>query len=272
MPEFLHAHLAQAYHLAQRLAASPLWRAPLAALLAAGLARLAGRGRLAPALMAGLGVLAGWLAVVLPGPLWAPHAPVQRLAIAGLILLLAAWIAGRQRRLQGLGRFALAVLLAWWLRGAPLEGPGIANTVPWALGMWAALTIARRLAAKDTGAATLAASGALAASLFWVGAPAHWWRAAAVPGVAGLALLGVPDAAPLLVQAVLVAGLATIAASDRGRFLPVDLAVLAPFLVWWSAPRALTRLNRAGPLLAGLICAALAVAAIAGGCALFGLR
>ena len=57
MPSFLHDHLAQAYHLGLRVLLSPLWRAPLAALVVAAVLRLARRP--GPSVVAALAVLAG---------------------------------------------------------------------------------------------------------------------------------------------------------------------------------------------------------------------
>jgi hypothetical protein len=268
MPPFVHDLLAHAYHLALRILYAPLWRAPLATLLAAIILRLTLRRR--PALLAPLGVLAGWMVLNLPGLTVWPHDPMQRLP--GAAVILAVYLVAVPARLPRLTLPLLAAVLAWWLRGTPLGGAPLANTVPWALGLWAGLALARRLAGADRGPATLAAAVALSGALYLAGAAAHWVHAAGVVAWVGLALLGIPEAVPALAAALVVAGTAAISASDRGRFLPVDLAALAPFWVWALAPRILPRLNRAGPGLAAALAAMVALAAIAGGTALLNLR
>ena len=90
----------------------------------------------------------------------------------------------------------------------------------------------------------------LGAAILLAGGAPHWALAALVPPCAGLALAGVAEAALPLAYATMLVGCLAVVASDRGRFVPVDLAVLAPLLVWFLAPRILPRLNRAGPVLA----------------------
>ena len=165
-----------------------------------------------------------------------------------------------------------AALQAWWLRGAPLTGAGIADTVPVFLGLLAAAAIVRRLAARDTGWTSIAAAAALSASLYFLGGTFHWARAAMVPAFAGLALLGLPLAVAPLAQAIVAAAVAAIVASDHGRFIPVDAAAGAPLLVWFLAPGVLPRLNRAGPALAGGIAATVGVACAAGAAYLLAQR
>jgi hypothetical protein len=202
-----------------------------------------------------------------------PPTPLARLPGAAALLLgftLLAPSAGRRTAWLALPLYA--VLQAWWLRGAPLTGAGIADTVPVFLGLLAASVIVRRLAAPDTGWTSIAAAAALSASLYFLGGSFHWARAAMVPAFAGLTLLGLPLAVVPLAQATLVAAVAAVVASDRGRFIPVDAAAGAPLLVWLLAPRVLPRLNRAGPALAGAIAATAGVACAAGAAYLLAQR
>lgn len=254
----MHALLAHAYH----LALNPLWRAPAAALLAGLCARLALRGQ--PGLGAILAILIGWLVLLYPSLTVLPAKPLDRLPGLALLLGLLVWW-----RMRGAGRGVRALfilpagsaLLAWWMAGAPLRGPGIAACVPVFLGTWAALALTIRLSRGDaTGWATLAAASALGAGIDLAGGAAHWARAALIPACASLSLLGLPAATEALALAVTLTACLTILASDRGRFIPVDLAILAPLLVWTLAPRILPRLNRAGPALAAAFAAACGLA------------
>jgi hypothetical protein len=128
------------------------------------------------------------------------------------------------------------------------------------------------LATPDAGYAGIGAAIALGGAIFLAGGAPHWARAAMVPACAGLALLGVAEAVlPLAFATMLVASL-TVLASDRGRFVPVDLAVLAPLLVWVLAPRLLPRLNKAGPALAAILAGLGGVAVTLAAIRLFGLR
>jgi hypothetical protein len=244
----MHSLLAHAYH----LAVLPYWRAPVAAFLIALILRAMGRGKAAYA--AGFAVLAGWLAVQYPAFSVSPIKPVDRLPGLAVILLGYLWLtprAGKRTAFLTLPAFSLAA--GWWIAGAPSTGPGIAGCVPVFLGVWAALALTRRLAAKDTGWAGIGAALALAGAIFLAGGSPHWARAALVPACAGVALIGVPEAALPLAFATMLMGCLTVLASDRGRFVPVDLAALAPVLVWYLAPRVLPRLNRAGPVLAAFV-------------------
>jgi alpha-1,6-mannosyltransferase len=261
----MHDLLAAVYHKSYHLIVLPSWRPPVAAFVAGLLLRLLGRGR--GALAAGLAVLAGWLALTLPGPLW-PVEPLARLPGLAVLLLAYSVLAPR------LGRFALvlfALLGGWWLRGAPLGGAALASVVPVFLGLWAAMAIALRVGRRDTGWAGIAAAASLAAAIAVSGGAMHWARAALVPASAGLALLGLDAIAPLQLATVLVAA-AAVVASDRGRFIPVDAAALAPLLVWFLAPRVQPRLNQAGPALAGVLSAVAVVAVMWGSLALFAHR
>jgi hypothetical protein len=195
--------------------------------------------------------------------------------LPGAAILLALYMHARRGRGPLPGWLALplyAVVTAWWLRGAPLDGPGIANLVPVILAMAAAAVVAGRIAARDAGATTIAAAAALAAALELSGAAPHWSRAALAPAAAGLALLGFGDAVPALAQAVVVVASAAVAASNRGRFVPVDLAAAAPFLVWLLAPRLLPRLRGAGPALAAGLAAVCGVALVWGAMTLLNHR
>jgi len=262
MPCGMHDLLVRAYHLSLRVLLTKLWRPPVAAFVAGLVGRLLGAPR--AAIAACLAMCAGWAALVLPASL-GPAAPLARLAGAALLLLLFTLLAPRAgRRTAWLVPPVYAALQGWWLRGAPLDGAGIANCVPVFLGIWAAASVVRRIAARDAGWTTIAASLALAASLELSGGATHWARAALVPASAGVALLGMALAVPALAQGVVVVAIAAIVASDRGRFVPVDAAALAPLLVWLAAPYLLPRLQRAGPALAAALAAAAAVAAATG--------
>jgi hypothetical protein len=241
----MHEQMLALYHKAQYLAAQRDYRAPLATLAAGLMLRLAGRGH--ARLAAGLAILAGWLALTWPAPLW-PITPTARLP--GLALLLVAYGFAAPR----LGRGAIplfAAAAAWWLRGAPLGGAPLANVMPVFLGLLAATYLVRRIAAQDTGWTTIAAAAALAAAITLAGGNPHWARAALVPAAAGLALLGLTDSVAPLQLATILAAAAAIVASDHGRLTPVDAAAAVPLLVWFLSPRLQPRLNQAGPALAG---------------------
>ncbi len=254
---------------------APLWRAPVVAFAAGLLARLLGPAR--AGLGAALAVLAGWLALVLPLNPFTAAGPVARLP--GAAVLLAVYMqAGRgQGRARGavpgwVGLPLYAVAASWWLRGAPLDGPGIANLVPVILGLAGAAVVAGRVAARDAGTTTIAAAAALAAALELSGAAPHWSRAALAPAAAGLGMLGLGEAVAPLAQAIVLVAVAAVAASNRGRFVPVDLAAAAPFLVWVLAPRLLPRLNRAGPALAAGLAAVCGVGLVWGAMTLLNHR
>ncbi len=233
----MHALLAHAYHLAQyglHVLAHPLWRPALVALAVASAARLAGlaRGPRMAAVSAGVAVLAGWLTLGAPLDAW-PLPPVARLPGLALVVLAEAWLLASLRpRAAWLVAPVAAALAAWWLRGAPAGVEGVLGCVPVALGLAAALPLARLLARGDAGWGGAAAALALAAGLLLSGAAAHWARAALVPAAAALALLGCTEAAGALAGAVVAVAAAAMVASDRGRILAVDAACLAPLLAW----------------------------------------
>jgi hypothetical protein len=244
----MHSLLVHAYS----LALAPYWRAPVAAFVVALLLRLAWRRR-AP-VGAALAVLAGWLAVqILPFSVM-PARPVDRLPGLAAILLLYLWLSPRAgTRGAFLALPLLAVGAGWWMGGAPVGGPGVAGCVPIVLGVWAALALTRRFAGGASGWSGIGAALALAGAVTLAHGSPHWARAALVPACAGLALIGVPEAALPLAFATALTAAATVVASDQGRFIPVDVAVLAPLLVWLLAPRVLPRLHRAGPAMAAAI-------------------
>ncbi len=267
----MHEQLARIYHLALRILLTPLWRAPVAAFVAGLLVR-----PLAPArapLGAVLAVVAGWLALVLPLNPFTEAGPVARLP--GAAILLGAFVAvssgpGRLRGWLALPLYAAAV--AWWLRDAPLNGSDIAHLVPIILGLIAASAVARKLASRDAGITTIAAAVALAAALELSGAAPHWSRAALVPAAAGLSLYGRGEFVATLAQATILVAAAAVVASNRGRFVPADLAAVAPFVVWFLAPRLLPRLRSAGPALAASLAAVCGVAMVWGAMALLHIR
>jgi hypothetical protein len=266
MPGAMHEHMLALLHKAQYLAAQRDWRAPIVALVAGLLLRLAGRGH--ARLAAGLAVLAGWLALTWPATLW-PTAAADRLP--GLALLLVAYGFAAPR----LGRGAiplLAVVAAWWLRGAPLQGAALASVMPVFLGLLAVSFLVRRIAARDTGWTGIAAAASLAAAIYLAGGGLHWVRAALVPAAAGLALLGLTDSVAALQLATVLAAATVVVASDHGRLAPIDAAAAAPLLVWFLAPRLQPRLNRAGPALSGAAAAVFGLAIIWASLALLARR
>jgi hypothetical protein len=246
MPPAMHATLAPLYHLAMRLAQHAVWRAPAAAFLTALLLRLAWPR--AKTLAAPLALLAGWLILLLPALTLSPVKPLDRLPGLALLLLAHAFLAPKTPKPAALP--LLAALAAWWIAGAPLTGPAIAACVPVCLGSWAALALAQRLAPRDAGYATIGATLALSAAIFLAGGAPHWAAAALIPACVGAALLRRPDAIPPLALATMLTACLTVLASNRGRFLPVDVALLAPLLVWLLVPRIQPRLNKAAPAIA----------------------
>jgi hypothetical protein len=264
----MHEILAPYYHLGLHVLRIPGWRAPVAALAVAVLLRLLMRQR--AGLGAALAVLAGWLALVLPGP-FTLFSPVARLPGLALLLVVFALVG---QRLGRAGIPLLALVAAWWLRGAPLGGAGIASVVPVFLGLFAALAVTRRIAATDQGWAGIGAALALAltVALPLSGGAVHWARAAMAPGFAGIVFLAMPEAVAILQLATVLVAAAVIVASDRGRFIPIDVAAMAPLLVWYLAPRLLPRLNRAGPALASALAAVAGVGLIWGATFLFAQR
>ncbi len=265
---FMHDILAQLYHLGLHVARIPGWRPPVAAVAVALAFRLLAPRR--AALGAAAALLAGWLALVLPGP-FSLSLPVARLP--GLAVLLLPY-PGAGNRLGRLAIPVLAVAAAWWLRGAPVSGAGIASVMPVFLGLFAAMAIARRIAAADGGWAGIGAALALAltVALPLSGGAMHWARAALVPACAGVALLGLADAVAVLQLGTILLAALVVVSSDRGRFIPIDAAAASPLLVWYLAPRLLPRLNRAGPALAGALAAVAGVGIIWGATLLFAQR
>jgi hypothetical protein len=244
----MHSLLVHVYH----LALAPDWRAPVAAFAAALLLRLAGR-RAAP-YAAALAVMVGWLAVQVSAFSVLPARPVDRLPGLAAILLLYLWLSPRGgKRGAALTLPLLAVAAGWWMGGAPLGGSGVAGCVPIVLGVWAALTLTRRYAGAASGWSVIGGALALSGAITLAHGSPHWARAALVPACAGLALIGVAQATLPLAFATALTAAATVVASNQGRFIPVDVAVLAPLLVWLLAPRVLPRLHRAGPALAAAI-------------------
>jgi len=256
----MHELLAHALHAARfalHAVTHPLFRPLIAALLAAGAVRLIRPGQ--PTVAAGLSVLAGWTAMNFSTLLAWPPTPLGRLPGAALLLLGAALLETRHK--PWLIRLGLAIVLAWWLRGAPVSGPGMSQCVPVFFGLLAGMALAERVsrpAAGDPGWARVGAAAALAGALWATGASTHWALAAAVPAAAALVLTGLPAPSALLARAVTTVAAAAILASDRGRFIPVDGAAAAPLAAWFFAPR-LTRLGPAGAsALAAAACVAIA--------------
>jgi hypothetical protein len=266
----MHAILARLYHVAEHALHILHWQivqGVVVAVLVAGLGRLVSR----PVLAAGLAVLSGWLVITWPLVLVWPEPPLARLPGAAILLLLGGGFAastgpapvrGRKgtarkgsaskpvARRRWWARPLLCLLLAWWLRGAPFSGNAILNGMALFLGLLAAWAIAGRLASGDRGWGIAAAAVALAGSLDVAGVSPHWVWLAAVPAGAALALLGAVEAMPALVGAITITAAATVIASDRGRFLPADVACLVPLLSLVLAPRLLRPYPAAGAALA----------------------
>jgi hypothetical protein len=267
----MHEQFERVYHMALRIILAPLWRAPVVGFAAGLVARLLGPGR--AGLGAALAVLAGWLALVLPLNPFLANGPVARLPGAAVLLAVYAQAGRGAGPLPGWLVLPLyAAAAGWWLRGAPFDGAGVANLVPVVLGLWAASALARWLARGDAGVTSVAAAVALGGGVALAGMAPPWVDAALVPATAGLALLGRSEAATVLAQAIVLVATAAVAASNRGRFAPVDLSAAAPFVVWVLAPRLLPRLNRAGPALAASLAAVCGVALVWGGIALLAHR
>jgi hypothetical protein len=248
----MHSILARLYHLTIGVALHPIWNAPVAALLTALFLRpWRGPDRF---YVAPIALLAGWLELIGPAIALSPAKPVDRLPGLAIILLLHAWLSPRAgSRVAALRLPALAAMSAWWIAGASLTSQGLATSLPVFLGVWAALTIAARLTTKDRGFATIGAALALSAAIFFAGGAPHWVGAAFLPACVGVALLGLPNSTPPLAFAtMLTAGLAVLA-SNRGRFLPMDVAVLAPILVWVLVPHLAFRLSKASGAVAAAI-------------------
>ncbi len=247
----MHALLAHAYHLLLsmiHLAERPGWRPPAACLAIAVAARSAGLVRQRGATVVGaVAVLAGW-ALLAPALAWPPP-PLARLAGLGAILLGEALLGASGRERRG-ARIVTAALAAWWLRGAPFDWAGVALCGPVFLGLASGFAAAGRLSRGDMGWGTLAAALSLAASLSLAGAAPHWAQAAMLPAGAALALLGIPEAMPILARLVVVLAGSALVASDRGRLLAVDMACLTPLLAWAMSARLLRRRGRTRPVLA----------------------
>ena len=241
----MHALLAHVYHLALyaiHVATRPVWR-PLGACLAVALAgRLSGHARRprGAALVAGAAVLAGWC-VEAPPLAW-PLPPVARLTGLAAIITIGALLRAGGRRIWFLPLTAL--LAAWWLLGARVDRPAILHCLPVFMGFWAALAFGNRLARGDRGWSMLASAGALAGGLMVTGASPHWARAAGVPAMAALGLLGTEEAMPALAGLIVAVSLAALVASDRGRLAPVDVACVAPLLTWALVPFLARRAGR----------------------------
>ncbi len=251
----MHALLAHAYHLALHgldILTRPVFLCGAVSLVVALGGRLAGLARhpRGAALVAGVSVLSGWL---LLDPAWAswPLPPLARLPGLGLIALGALLWRGPRAMI------AMSAVAAWWLRGAPWDGPGLLFCLPVFLGIAAALMLTRRAARADAGWGHAAASMALALSLLPAGAAAHWAQASLPLLLAALALPGVEGVGTILPILTVMLAADALVASDRGLLIPVDVACLTPLLAWPLTRTLATRLGRAGPASAALLAAGL---------------
>jgi hypothetical protein len=265
------------------------WRGvALALLVAAASAWLGARRRWRALVLAacGLGVLAGWTAVL--GLAERRFLPLA-LAALGVVLLGAARPPGRAAKGHGQGtnRWVLALLgllaccAGWWLAGAPRGTGGIiaawkAEAVT--LGLVVALGVP--LLGADRWRVAACAAG-LASAFGAIGGAGHAPVLAFVLAAAALGARGLARPEIGLLPAIV--GIGLLAASAilvNGRLLhghaaPVQAVVLAPLATHWFASRFLPRLRRAGgaaPALASL--AALLLTTLLGfsAAALAGLR
>ena len=192
----MHAHLTfRAVRFALRGLASPLIRPWLAALVAGVATRLFMRHLAAAG--AGLAILAGWAVLTMPGLLAWPPSALGRLPWAA-VLLLAAVLLEPGWKIWPV-RLGLAAVLAWWLRGTPVDAAGFAACVPVFFGLLAALSLAERMgepAGGDPGWARAGAGFALAGALWAAGVSSHWVIAALVPAVAALVFVGLHQSRP----------------------------------------------------------------------------
>lgn len=208
----------------------------VAALVWAGLLRLAGRRDLA-ALGAGAGLALGWV-VILGLPTASPRQLAERLpllALAGLTAGLVLSLLGRGRTWV-VGGVALAVLGAgWWLAGAPLDLADLRRSALALLVL--VLLVAALLEASSPARAAFAAALLLAG--VWMSVPFGPWRvlaaaalAAALGGFAGGGAWGLAGALPMA------AGLAGLAAGPvLGRGAAADwLTAAAPVAALWLGP------------------------------------
>jgi hypothetical protein len=255
----MHALLTHATRLALypvHLALLGAWRPLLLAAAVAGAARLL---KLGPSLGAGLAVLAGWMALDFPALAHWPEPPEARLAGLGVLVLADAAL--RERGKPGWWQLPVAAAAgAWWVRGAPLNGPGILNGMPVFLGLLAALPLGRRLTRGDAGTGTLAAGLALGGALWATGAALSWVKAALTVAAAALPLLGLADATAPLAAGLVLAAAMILSATNAGRFTMADAACLAPLIVWAASPALAPRLARSGLATAALLSATACVA------------
>lgn len=249
-------------------------QAPLiACAVALGLALMARflRANVLATAAGGAAVIAGWF--LLTGVLRVDRAgpSIEELPAFALIALLVGLICGwlGTNRLAWLAPLLPAVAAAWLFSGAPSHLTALRSNWPIDLGVAAVVWVfTRTYAPAALDPARLAMGGlTLAAALSVAEAPGIWTHLALVPGLAGLALLAVPQgsgSAGLPVAADIGAA-ACLAALTHGRlsrlgFAPIDAAAVSPLLAAWVQPRAAQRLHKlgrvataAGALLAGLI-------------------
>lgn len=232
---------------------------------------------------AGLGVLAGWVALAWPGvwrsPPWGsvlyPRQVTDFLLLPALaFVLFQPWT--RRGRWVRWGPVWLAAGLTWWV--AHMPGGQEEFWRVWAVASVAVWVLARGVGAIAPGKAVRAsaAAAALAGGLAVTGAPLGWL-------VAALVLLVSGPVAPVLTGVTAVAASLGAGRLGRGGFGPVDAAcvgsVLVPVLTCWlqgqlqgrlsgrlSERLSGTRRGRAGPWVAaaGSVLLACAIAGVAG--------
>ncbi|MDR3538200.1 MAG: hypothetical protein P4L71_17025 [Acetobacteraceae bacterium] len=253
---------------------------PLAAfavsLVLALVARLR-RSTLAGSLACGLAVAAGWY-VMRSAPLrLAPLVPMERLLPLSVATLLVALAAERFAARRGVWPPLVVTALGcgWWMAGGPLTQAGLLAVWPVILVVAVAVVAVTRLSGIAAGATSplplALAAFTLAMALHVVGAPWIWILMALTPGAAVLPLLLVPRLAGLALLPLAADLAATKAAVSlsigrlaHGGLGAVDAAALSPLLALWLMPHAVTRLRRfgrLGPLLAAVVCGAIAVGA-----------
>jgi hypothetical protein len=254
-----------------------VWQEGRAPIMAAGLAVvlwLLGRGmRSAPlqAGAAGIGLCVGWV-LALGGLTLTPRLPAERLPALAVAALAAGMAVDLSGRAAGLARFALVVAAGWWLAGAPRSDAEAGLVLPH-MGCLAlaGLLALRLLRAPGSPWTTCAAAVALWGALAAAGAPGVWTTVSLVLLAASLGQVGAPRGAaavrlPMAAALAGVAGLAvlTLGRLGRGGVTRFDLAAVAPLLAVWAMPRLLARWPGGGGLLAGIGAAALAVGVVWG--------
>lgn len=258
-----------------------LWRefhGPLVAFVCSLVLALAARLRgsvLAASLAGGLAVALGWFSMTAERLSLTPHAPMERLVLLAAATLLIALVAERFAAARGVWPPLVVTALGcgWWMAGAPLTRAGLFAAWPVELVVAIAVVAVTRLSGVIGGTADplrpVMAACTLAAALHVVGVSWFWVLGALVPAAALIPLLLVPRLPALALLPLTVDLAATKAAVSlsigrlaHGGLSAADAAALSPLLALWLVPHAtprFRRFGRLGPLLAAVICGAIAV-------------